>query len=522
MIGPFGASIIDFPMSKGRGPPYSIDVGFDRLQQCGRRVVTSIIQDRHDILRSSFEAVGQGHVLAFWSSLSEGDREALLGDLERVSVRQIPGLVELLSASQHDGIDNTKIESAVVVPRDAVTSDIADRGRALLSAGKVAAFTVAGGQGTRLGFDGPKGAFEISPVRGKPMFQLFAESIRASEVRYDTAIPWYVMTSPANDAETRAFFEARSFFGLDSDRVRFFQQGVMPAFDVDGKMMLDQKHRVALSPDGHGGSLLAMATTGTLADMAERGIEIISYFQVDNPLVSVLDPAFIGLHDERGSEMSSKALPKADDLERVGNFVMTDGRMKVIEYSDFPDDLAHARSTDGSRRFDAANIAIHLLSRSFVERLTVDPAAFALPWHLAHKKVPHVDLASGQRIEPDAPNATKFEAFVFDALPLARNPIILETSRSEEFSPVKNPTGVDSVESAQRDMIRRTGRWLAAAGVNVPRDGGECVYACEVSPLVALDAEQLKEHVRDGTLPPCAVAPSGEALYWSEESMAHD
>lgn len=479
--------------------------------------MASSIQDRRDELHSSFEAIGQGHVLAFWPSLSEGDRDALLDDLERVSVRQIPGLVKLLTESHHNGIDTSKIEPAPVVPRDAVTTDIVDRGRALLAGGKVAAFTVAGGQGTRLGFDGPKGAFEFSPVRGKPMFQLFAEAIRASELRYDSSIPWYVMTSPTNDVATRAFFEDRAFFGLSPDGVRFFQQGVMPAFDADGKMMLDHKHRLALSPDGHGGSLLAMAATGTLDDMAERGIEIISYFQVDNPLVSVLDPAFIGLHDRRGSEMSSKALPKADDLERVGNFVMIDGRMEVIEYSDFPDELAHARNADGSRRFDAANIAIHLLSRSFVERLTADPAAFALPWHLARKKVPYVDLASGLRIEPDAPNATKLEAFVFDALPLARNPIILETSRAEEFSPVKNPTGVDSVESARRDMVRRTDRWLAAAGVDVPREGGECLCACEISPLVALDAEQLTERVRNGSLPPCAVAPNGEAIYWGEE-----
>ncbi len=479
--------------------------------------MTSTIQDRHEALRSSFEAVGQGHVLAFWSSLSDAEKDGLLDDLGRISVQQIPGLVKLLAASRHDDIDTTKIEPAQVVPRDEVGDEIVDRGRALLSAGKVAAFTVAGGQGTRLGFDGPKGAFEISPVRRKPLFQLFGESIRASELRYGAAIPWYVMTSPANDAVTRAFFEERDYFGVSSERVRFFQQGVMPAFDADGKMMLDHKHRVSLSPDGHGGSLLAMATTGTLADMAERGIEIISYFQVDNPLVSVLDPAFIGLHDARGSEMSSKALPKADDLERVGNFVMTDRRMEVIEYSDFPDELAHAKNEDGSRRFDAANIAIHLLSRSFVERLTADPATFALPWHLANKKVPYVDIASGRRIEPDTPNATKLEAFVFDALPLARNPVILETSRAEEFSPVKNPTGVDSVETAQRDMVRRAGHWLAASGVDVPREGGECTVACEVSPLVALDAEQLGQRVRSGTLPPCAVAPSGEALYWGEE-----
>ncbi len=457
-------------------------------------------------LHPRLKAVGQEQVLAFWESLGPSQRQQLLDDLSGIDVSQLPALADLATAGQAQqdqdsrgpgggGPGSTASWSPVqAIPRPAIDSEAAERGRALLSAGKVAALTVAGGQGTRLGFDGPKGALPISPIKNKPLFQLFAEAIRATDRRYDCPTPWYIMTSPANDQATRAFFREHSYFGLAAERVCFFPQGVMPAFDLHGKMLLDQQHRLALAPDGHGGTLLALARTGMLADMADRGVEIISYFQVDNPLVACLDPAFIGLHDLHGSEMSSKALPKADDFERVGNFARAGGRLVVIEYSDLPERLARARNPDGSRKFDAGNIAVHLLSRGFVEGLTRDAANFALPWHRAVKKAPYVDQATGRRLEPTEPNAVKLESFIFDALPLARHPMVMETSRAEEFSPVKNATGVDSMETARRDMNRRAVRWLESAGHQVPRTpDGEPDGTFEISPLLALDAAQLAE-----------------------------
>ncbi|RIK68850.1 MAG: 2-alkenal reductase [Planctomycetota bacterium] len=454
--------------------------------------MTQLSDSRPEELRRTFESAGQGHVFAFWDGLSATQRQELLADLAQINGAQLPRLARL--AAGHDAAHTIPqdLEPSPVFPRAAVSKDIVERGRRLISGGKVAAFTVAGGQGTRLGYDGPKGCFRISPVRGKPLFQLFAESILATRRKFNADVPWYIMTSPANDAATRAFFDANGCFGLPREDVLFFQQGVMPAFDAAGKILLDQPHRVALSPDGHGGSLLALATTGMLADMARRGIVHISYFQVDNPLVYCVDPVFIGLHDARGSDMSSKTLPKADDLERVGNFAMTGGRVVVIEYSDLPEHLARARNPDGSRRFNAANIAIHVLSRAFVERLTADRASFALPWHMANKKVPFVDPDTRRRVEPEKPNAVKLESFVFDALPLAENPVVMETSRDEEFSPVKNATGVDSVESARRDMSHRAARWLSAAGFSIPMKAAEDPDGLfEVSPLVALEAEDL-------------------------------
>jgi UDP-N-acetylglucosamine/UDP-N-acetylgalactosamine diphosphorylase len=467
-------------------------------------------QEDPDALRQSLETMGQGHVFAFWDSLNAARRQELLSDLISLNINAIPALMKLVTKPRSAADPHLNLNPPVVVHKRDLGPEQSRLGKETIAAGRVCAFTVAGGQGTRLGFDGPKGAFPISPVRQKPLFQLFGESILGTNKRYGCSLHWYLMTSPLNDTATRQFFSDHACFGLSPDHVHFFQQGVMPAFDPQGRMLLEHKHRLALSPDGHGGSLLALAQSGMLAHMSAQGIEHISYFQVDNPLVHPIDPAFIGLHVSDQSEMSSKTLSKADDLERVGNFVLQDGKLGVIEYSDLSEELARARNADGSRKFNAANIAIHILSRRFVERLTADRASFALPWHLADKKVPHVEPATGQRVDPVKPNAIKLEAFIFDALPLARRAVLLETSRAEEFSPVKNATGVDSVQTARRDMNRLAARWLDDAGLPISRAiDGEPDGLFEISPLYALDDAHLIERGVSGVQTPSA----GSRLY---------
>lgn len=450
-------------------------------------------------LRAALKQHRQEHLLAHWDALGENQRAALLDDIERIN---FPALDELIETQVRKGDPfpiPKDIRPAPFYPLEpgidlvGKYADAVKKGISLIRKNKVAAFTVAGGQGTRLGFDGPKGAFRISPVKNKSLFQLFAEYILGTNRRYGADLSWYIMTSPQNDAATRAFFAENGHFGLKSERVRFFEQGVMPAFARDGRILLDQKHRISFSADGHGGCLLAMRRSGVLAEMAAAGVEAISYIQVDNPLVRPIDPLFIGLHALTGSQMSSKMIPKVDDLERVGNFVVGDGRIQVIEYSDLPEKLARARDDQGHRLFDAGSIAIHVLDRAFVEQLTADEAHFALPWHRALKKVAYID-GSGKRIEPREPNAIKLEAFIFDAIPYAAKPLILQTSRAEEFSPVKNATGLDSEATARRDMNRRAAAWLHAAGFDVPyRSDGEPDGLFEISPLLALDGGHLRE-----------------------------
>jgi len=453
---------------------------------------------RLEVVREQLSQRGQLHALRWWDERSATQRGELLADLESIPWHLLDPLIATHVRHRPPRHIPENIEPAPVFPVEpaphqrTLYDEARELGRSLIREGKVAAFTVAGGQGTRLGFDGPKGALPVTPVTSKSLFQLFAETILATRRKHAVATPWYIMTSPANHEATIRFLEKHQFFGLPEQDVIPFPQGMLPAFDLQGRLLLEAKHRLAISPDGHGGSLKAMVLSGALAEMRRRGIEIISYFQVDNPLVKPFDPLFIGLHSKTQSEMSTKVTPKADDFERVGNVCMHDGRVTMIEYSELPNELATAQNQDGSRRFNAANLAIHLFDVAFVDRVISE--SFQLPFRRAEKVVPFVD-DSGALVTPTTPNAVKLETFVFDVLPLAKNPLVLEVDRAEEFSPIKNPTGVDSLESAKRDQIARACRWLEKAGVKLARPATGAELTVEISPLAALEADDLNPSV---------------------------
>lgn len=452
--------------------------------------------------RALLKQHGQGHLLAFWDELAESQRRDLLADIAALDLDDVDRWVQQYVKNP----DNSDV-CGDIQPAEFYSFTPADPdqkrkypkakqlGEKLISAGKVAAFVVAGGQGTRLGFDGPKGDFPVSPIRRKTLFRIFAEAILATNDKYQTNCPWYVMTSPLNHSQTVEIFEKNNYYGLEKRDVVIFQQGTMPNFGFDGKILLSEKGEIARSPDGHGGSLKALKTSGALEDMKGRGIEIISYWQVDNPLVNILDPLFIGLHALDGAEMSSKALQKSGPYEKVGNFCLMDGKLTVIEYSDLPNDLAEKKNPDGSLVFELGSIAIHIINVSFVERL--NEHGFALPLHRAVKKIPHIG-GNGDLVDPAEPNGVKLETFIFDALPLASKSIILETIRSEEFAPVKNSTGVDSAEVTHQMMIERAASWLESAGVSVPRKAdGSPDCAIEMSPGFALHREDVQARLAD-------------------------
>lgn len=441
--------------------------------------------------RASLEPHGQGHLLAFWDQLDESQKRSLLADIGSLEMDEVDLWVEgYVKNAGQAGIcgDIRPAEFYAPEPSDSEQqrkySQARQLGEKLIAHGKVAAFVVAGGQGTRLGFDGPKGDFPVSPIQRKTLFQIFAETVLAANQKYQTNCPWYVMTSPLNHAQTIEVFEKNGYFGLEERDVVIFQQGTMPNFSFEGKVLLAAKDKIARSPDGHGGSLKALKTAGALQDMKKRGIEIISYWQVDNPLVNIFDPLFVGLHAMDGAEMSSKALRKSGPYEKVGNFCLLDGRLTVIEYSDLPNELAEQQNPDGSLVFELGSIAIHMINVSFVERL--NEHGFALPLHRAVKKIACID-DNGKQIRPSEPNGVKLETFIFDALPLASKSIILETVRSEEFAPVKNATGTDSAEATHRMMIERAAAWLESAGLSVPRkDDGSPDCVIEMAPGFAL------------------------------------
>ncbi len=465
-------------------------------------------------LIETFQQAGQGQVFAFYESLNATERAQLLAEAAEIDLAEVAHLTRtLLTAGAAAGADLTDLAPAPYEKRPEHGGDAAawatarEAGEAALRAGRVAAFTVAGGQGTRLGYDGPKGTFAVTPVRGQSLFQVFAEKIRAAGLRYGKPLHWFIMTSHANHAATEAFFSANGWFGLERGRVHFFRQGRMPAVDFNGKILLETRGSIALSPDGHGGSLRALERSGALDLMAREGIDTLSYFQVDNPLVRCIDPAFIGWHLLRRSEMSSKMVPKAYPEEKVGLFCRQRGKTVVVEYSDLP--MARQRETeaDGTLRFLAGSIAIHVLDREFVRRMAKGGEGTALPFHRADKKIPTVD-AAGAPVKPDKPNGVKFELFVFDALPFAANPVVIETLRADDFSPVKNADGLDSPRTCRDDQRRQFARWLRANGAELATDAtGLPAVNLEVSPLFGYDEASFadawkklspKPPVRDG------------------------
>lgn len=463
-------------------------------------------------LRETLVAHGQEHLLHFYETLNPSQQAALVEQIGALDLDAIDGWIDAYVKQQPEVHIPEHLSPPEIIPAGGgkQRSAARARGEQLIAEGKVAAFTVAGGQGTRLGYAGPKGCLPASPIENKPLFRLFAEQIRAAANRHDTTIPWYILTSPVNDEATQAHFQQNDFWGCSPDDVIFIQQGTLPAISGEGKLLLSGPDRLAVSPDGHGGSLTALRHSGALDDMARRGVTTISYWQVDNPLVHVIDPLFIGLHDQAAAQVSAKALPKRDPFEKVGNFCLSDGRVHVIEYSDMPDELAQKSTPSGELLFSAGSIGIHLFDRVFVEHLTAGGQC-KLPLHRADKKVPYIDPATGDTVTPEQPNAVKLEMFVFDALPLADRTMLLETRRSEEFSPIKNKIGQDSLPTSLHDQVSRWAAWLETAGVAVPRDAdGEVDAAIEISPLFADNAESLATKVE----PALAIQP-GQKIYIS-------
>ncbi|MBR7131271.1 MAG: UDPGP type 1 family protein [Lentisphaeria bacterium] len=444
-------------------------------------------------LKNAIIAAGQGELLKFWDDLTEAEKSAFAGELAAVDWAQIPRLAaEYVLKRPEMAIpdDLTPAEFFPLAPATEAQAELYRRAEAkgieLLKNGKVCCLTVAGGQGTRLGFDGPKGTYPIGPVSGRTLFSYFAGAVARASEKYGKPVNWYIMTSPINREATESYFKEQNYFGLSRENVFFFTQGTMPAFGLDGKLLLSSKSSLALSPDGHGGTLLALRKSGALDKMISDGNEYISYFQVDNPLVPVVDPRFIGLHALENSEMSAIMLSKTNSREKLGNFCVSQGRTMIIEYSDLPDELAEKRNPDGSLSFIAGSPAIHVLSRSFVEKLT-SGGTLQLPWHRADKKITCLD-ADGKLFTPAEPNGVKLESFIFDALPLAAKVMILEGDRAEVFAPTKNATGVDSAESCREMLTARNARRLELAGVEIPRKiDGSVDAVIEISPRLVLD-----------------------------------
>lgn len=449
--------------------------------------------DPYRVATAKLEPLGQAHLLRWWPELDPAEKHKLLRDVQALDFDRLAPLIA--GDADADGHESPQQRAARARPPAELVrlpasggdprewTRAREFGEQLLRDGKVGAILVAGGQGTRLGFDRPKGMFPIGPVSGKMLFQILCEQLAARGRRAGQAIPYYIMTSSATHDQTRQCFEEQQFFGLDPDQVSFFQQGSLPAVDDHGRILMEAKSGITSSPDGHGGLLHALWQAGLHTLMADRGIEYLYYHQVDNPAAIVCDPAFIGLHALHGSEMSTKVVAKKSAAERMGVVVSVDGGTEIIEYSDLPPERAAATDRNGQLLLWAGSTAMHVFNREFIHGLIADGCK--LPYHRAHKAVPHID-ESGERVNPEEPNAWKFEQFIFDALPFAKRALVVEADRAREFLPVKNRDGADSPATVRDALLKLYAEWLATTKARV-----EPSARVEISPLYALDAEEL-------------------------------
>jgi UDP-N-acetylglucosamine/UDP-N-acetylgalactosamine diphosphorylase len=428
-------------------------------------------------LVATLARTGQQHLLAFWNRLDEPAQQAFAAQLEAIDW---PLLAAMQRLATGDGQSRDLAVDLSVATTPAclrigdranrlAPADAMRRGGEALSAGAVGAILVAGGQGTRLGCQGPKGLCSVGPVSNANLFAVLFGKLVAVRRRYGRDVPLAIMTSSATDAETRTFLTENACCGLDPERVFVFRQHDLPAVDATtGRLLLDGPGHLAVAPDGHGGMLVALAESGGLDWFRAQGVEHVVSFQVDNPLAMPLAAEFLGYHLLTDAEFSTQVVRKHDPAERVGIVVAANGRHSVVEYSDLPAALAAERLPDGRLRFHAGSIAVHAFTTAFLHRVATQQDA--LPLHRAFKAVPCLD-ADGNRSVPTAPNAIKFERFIFDLMPLAQRVCVVEIEAAEGFAPLKNPIGSasDAPEHVHAALVAHARRLLAKAGVQVAK-----------------------------------------------------
>ena len=429
---------------------------------------------------------GQENVLYFWEELNDDEKSNLINDLHAINLTEIRKYFKNFLEHESRQFVLQPAEYLSMKARGKL-SDIKSIGERSLRSNEIAILTIAGGQGSRLGHDRPKGFFPVSPVKNKSLFQIFAEKIKFYSGYYKNNFNWYIMTSELNYYDTMSFFKKNEYFGLNEKNIVFFKQGMFPSLTMEGKLILREKDRLFLNPDGHGGVLKALIKNGLLHKMKDKGIKHLSFFQVDNPLVNMADPYFIGYHIQHKSMVSTKVIAKLYPEEKLGSICKINGTNSIIEYSDFPKEKMPEKYTDGRLKYLMGSIAIHLFDIQFLLDFIKK-----IPVHFAERKLNGYYFPENQGPVLREMDGIKFETFIFDSIPHAKRSIFFETEREVEFSPLKNKTGLDSIETCLKGQNKLFAGWLRESGL---WKGEYKDQKVEISPLYAPDKEIFLENV---------------------------
>ncbi|KAL3945836.1 MAG: hypothetical protein SGBAC_000108 [Bacillariaceae sp.] len=472
-------------------------------------------------IRERFEAAGQGHIFQYFGDLSADEKEAFLNELDGINVESTSSLLEAAKATslatakasetseaptKTPELDDSNVGIQPFSKHVGRTSVKEDRepsyklGIEATSRGEVAAIVLAGGQGTRLGFSGPKGLYSIDLPSKRTLFQMISErllklrDLAANDPNDLPSVPFYIMTSPLNHEETVGFFEKNSFFGLPKEDVCFFRQGMLPCLTEEGKIILEGAGKVAMAPDGNGGIYPSLVKTGMFADMEKRNIKYLHVFSIDNALTKPADPVFIGYCISHGADCGNKVVWKTSAHEKVGVIAEKDGKSCVVEYSDISKEMAEAVDDNGRLRFGAGNICNHFYTLDFL-KTEILPQLGNI-YHIARKKIPYYDPETKTTAKATANNGLKLETFIFDVFPMSKSMAVLDVNRSEEFAPVKNAPGStsDSPDTARKYISELAKKWVEEAGGKLV---GDMEAICEVAPLTSYGGEGLEEKVKD-------------------------
>lgn len=393
---------------------------------------------------SKLKRYNQEHILKY--DLNNKQQEELEKQIENIDFEQLKSLYE--STKEEKCIEEKKIEHIPYTDKTKLTKEeqlsLFEIGEQVIKQGHYAVITMAGGQGTRLGHNGPKGTYALDTINGKKyIFEIIIDRLKKAEKQYNVTIPWYVMTSKENHQDTILFLEKNNYFGYNKDKIKFFKQGELPLIDIQGKIILDENAKIKEAADGNGGIYEALSKSGMLQELKQNQIEWIFISGIDNILSNFVDPILLGLTIKENNVIASKSVAKANPQEKVGVFCKMNGKPKIIEYIDLPEEMAEELDENGELMYGEVNIGTYLYNRSVLENL----ANAKLPYHAAFKKSGYLN-ANGKFIEPDEPNVFKFETFIFDAFTRYDDMTIMRVKREDEFAPVKNRTGNDSPETA--------------------------------------------------------------------------